>query len=210
MYFLFEWIENFTIKRKNIHIVFTTFAMTDQTISGLFTNSNLEHGSGAALPGHFGAFCFEVVCSQTFNLYKWYQKAFLHSSTPTAGSSILYDHCYSSAESSVEGKSSTDTLSTTTSSPTLATDSFDTINDFYFSGKLKPLNSSRFIVDLHTLIKNMKCSVCTTIIFIEDAVGVLPSGVCGNIIVRCGQCCGLVRVAMGKTHPGKREYPTGP
>lgn len=87
--------------------------------------------------------------------------------------------------------------------------SFDTINEFYFSGQLKPLDFSRFVVNLHTFLNNMKCSLCDVNILLEDSVGVLPSGISGNLVVKCRQCGQLVRVAMDKTHVGQREHNTG-
>lgn len=34
----------------------------------------------------------------------------------------------------------------------------------------------------------------------KDAVGVLPAGVCGHLVIRCYNCLQFVLVAMGKTH----------
>ena len=81
------------------------------------------------------------------------------------------------------------------------TSSFENINTAFFCDKLKPLDFCRYVVDLQIFFNNMKCSVCVnSSLSFKDAVGVLPCGVSGYLIVRCRICSLLVRVALGKVH----------
>ncbi|VDI12187.1 Hypothetical predicted protein [Mytilus galloprovincialis] len=78
--------------------------------------------------------------------------------------------------------------------------SFDEINEFYFSGKLKPIGYTRHVIDIQTFFDNMRCSRCDITLKLKDGIGILPAGLCGHLIVRCYNCNDFVRVAMGKTH----------
>uniref|UniRef100_K1QTA0 Mutator-like transposase domain-containing protein n=1 Tax=Magallana gigas TaxID=29159 RepID=K1QTA0_MAGGI len=47
----------------------------------------------------------------------------------------------------------------------------------------------------------MKCVDCSNVpLKFKDAVGVLPGGICGHLVIRCYNCLRFVQVAMGKTH----------
>lgn len=57
------------------------------------------------------------------------------------------------------------------------------------------------MVDLQALFNNMKCVDCANVsLKFKDAVGVLPAGICGHLVIRCYNCLRFVQVAMGKTH----------
>ena len=117
------------------------------------------------------------------------------SSKSAAGSDFIHlEHSYQSPEES----------------NSCVGNSFDDVNDLFFSGKLKPLDSSRFLIDLHTLCSNMKCEKCTRSVLLDDAIGVLPSGVSGYLVVKCQSCSCFIRAAMDKTHSGRGEHHTGP
>jgi hypothetical protein len=82
-------------------------------------------------------------------------------------------------------------------------DSFDTINYFHFSGKLKHLDSSRFVVELKTFLSNLKCYLCDAEVLLQDAIGVLPSGISGHRH--------LLRIVIyGQDTCNKEEKKTGP
>ena len=111
-------------------------------------------------------------------------------STSAAGSDFIHlEHSYQSPEEPGVGNS------------------FDDVNDLFFSGKLKPLDSSRFLIDLHTLCSNMKCEKCTRSVLLDDAIGVLPSGVSGYLVVKCQSCSCFIRAAMDKIHSGRGTGP---
>ncbi|XP_076113426.1 uncharacterized protein LOC143081077 [Mytilus galloprovincialis] len=96
--------------------------------------------------------------------------------TPCTPGSFQHDHTYQSSAS------------------------FDEINEFYFSGKLKPIGYTRHVIDIQTFFDNMRCSRCDITLKLKDGIGILPAGLCGHLIVRCYNCNDFVRVAMGKTH----------
>nr|XP_022311326.1 uncharacterized protein LOC111116620 [Crassostrea virginica] len=56
----------------------------------------------------------------------------------------------------------------------------------------------------------MKCDKCTRSVLLDDAIGVLPSGVSGYLVVKCQYCSCFIRAAMDKTHSGRDEHHTGP
>ncbi|XP_076088177.1 uncharacterized protein LOC143058580 [Mytilus galloprovincialis] len=78
--------------------------------------------------------------------------------------------------------------------------SFDEINEFYFSGKLKPIGYTRHVIDIQTFFDNKRCSRCDITLKLKDGIVILPAGLCGHLIVRCYNCNDFVRVAMGKNH----------
>lgn len=115
-------------------------------------------------------------CDQLVNL-DTFVPLFDTQSTPAAGST-LDDHSYIQS-----------------------TGSFDEINEAFFSGKLRALDFTRHVVDLQALFNNMKCVDCANVsLKFKDAVGVLPAGICGHLVIRCYNCLRFVQVAMGKTH----------
>ena len=48
------------------------------------------------------------------------------------------------------------------------------------------------------------------ICFVGRAIGVLPSGVSGYLVVTCQSCPCFLRAAMDKTHSGRGEHHKGP
>jgi hypothetical protein len=63
---------------------------------------------------------------------------------------------------------------------------------------------------LKTFLSNLKCYLCDAEVLLQDAIGVLPSGIIGHVVVRCRECRHLLRIAMDKTHVTKRKKKTGP
>ena len=51
--------------------------------------------------------------------------------------------------------------------------------------KLKPIDFCRFIIDLKTLKDNFFCKVCGRDLALKNIMGVLPSGVCGHLVIKC-------------------------
>ena len=77
---------------------------------------------------------------------------------------------------------------------------FAEINENFFAGKLRSLDSTRFILDLETFFSNMKCTQCDHPLQFKESIGVLPTGVCGHLVVKCCFCFKFVKVPMGKMH----------
>ena len=125
-----------------------------------------------------GRFCKQTLEKNRLISISNLKRTSLPDSTSTAGLCISLDHCYQS----VEPPEINDPQSQSTSS---ISNSFETINDFYFSGKLKPISSTRFVIDLQTFFDNMKCKRCDTKLHFDNAIGVLPSGLSRKLIVRC-------------------------
>ena len=94
----------------------------------------------------------------------------LHNDSSTSAAGSVFVHLEHSYQSPEEPNSGVGNL-------------FDDVNDLFFSGKLKPLDSSRFLIDLHTLCSNMKCDKCTKSVLLDDAIGVLPSEVSAYLVV---------------------------
>jgi hypothetical protein len=84
--------------------------------------------------------------------------------------------------------------------------SVEFLSETFFSGKLKPIDSTRFVIDLQTFFENMKCKACGVYLSTRDYVGVLPSGITGHLVIRCHGCYKFVRVAMGKVHRPESQH----
>ena len=78
--------------------------------------------------------------------------------------------------------------------------SFDFINETFFSGRLRPISNTRFVVDLQTLFDNMRCNYCDLELKMKDAIGVLPARITGHLVLSCYSCYRYVRTAMRIVH----------
>nr|XP_034302840.1 uncharacterized protein LOC105322827 isoform X9 [Crassostrea gigas] len=81
----------------------------------------------------------------------------------------------------------------------------DYLEDSFQFDRLKPLNFYRFIIDLKLFIDNLFCQVCDNDIYLKNALGVFPSGVCGHVVITCLVCKHVNKVAMGKTHQEQQK-----
>ncbi|KAK3106888.1 hypothetical protein FSP39_002109 [Pinctada imbricata] len=88
------------------------------------------------------------------------------------------------------------------------TDCFDTINDVLFSGRLKTLDSTRFVVDLETFYDNFICPYCSRNLNFKNALGVLPAGITGHLVTKCSYCLRYIKTPMGKSHKQKEKGPS--
>ena len=87
---------------------------------------------------------------------------------------------------------------------TYATNDNDCEMDFdfgeYIPSDLLPIGFCRFVTELDFVASQLKsCKDCDYPLFLHNALGVRPYGVCGVVYIQCD--CGAVnKIKLGKTH----------